>query len=178
MLHLLILWTSLADPSPRWLGAMVTKPLVTTACGPYHSEGNVQQECAWVWLWWESRGHRRSWESRSGWVHHQKHSSNAQLDPQWPRLLQQPSFCKAPDSSQRKARPGVRSPGHWGWLAAPWQWASEMSLLLPAEPSSRQCQIRGDTYWFPKVFSPWWGLGPGPPKPSKTQLGFSWVVQH
>lgn len=31
-------------------------------------------------------------------------SSNAQLDPQRPRLLQQPSVCMAPYSSQRKTR--------------------------------------------------------------------------
>ena len=37
--------------------------------------------------------------------------------------------------------PGVRSPGHWGWLAAPWQWASEMSLLL-ASRHRCQCSTR------------------------------------
>lgn len=52
MLHSVILADSvsfLTDPSPRWLGAVVTTPLATAAWGAYHSEGNVQ-ECAWLWL--------------------------------------------------------------------------------------------------------------------------------
>lgn len=86
------------------------------------------------------------------WLHQKHFHPMHSLTHSWPRLLQQPSVCMAPYSSQRKT--GVWRPGHWGWLAAPWQWAPEMSLLLPAEPSFRQCQIRGGTYWFPQVLSP------------------------
>lgn len=89
-------------------------------------------------------------------------SSNAQLSPRWPQLVQQPSFCTHLTLPKGSTGPGVRRPGLWGWLATPWQWALGMSPCLPGELSSLHCQIRGGTCWFPKVLSPCWGLEPGP----------------
>lgn len=133
---------------------MVTTPLVTAAWGPSHSEGNVQ-ECARLWLWWESRGYRRIWESSMA-----EYTIRNTFIPctAWPTVtLPAPTAQLLHGTllfSKGRPGPGVRRPGHWGWLAAPWKWALKMSLLLPAEPSSHQCQIREGTYWFPKVLSP------------------------